>query len=290
MKHPKQVRTRTEFLPSYLGSKMYSERHEQYSDRRLSLEIYQRQSLYKNIQNFKKYMKDPTILFRSYWPGVRITQFTQEYITNQLNGDSNITVEKSKEIEGLFYLEEIKRLSNEFTQQTLLDDDLEAILSEKENWDSRPYIKPARFLDSESQSLFDASYNILREPFESPEKDKNILSIIIDLDFSPSVIKNSVEQLAKYEQSRISYKHQLSQSKDFIIKLRRYKIIQLMDIHLWLELVCEYIHHKELELFLYPRTMFLNDKFSDEVIPLMKELFDQKSKRSKFLFYLADRK
>lgn len=286
MTHSSRKKTGIKYLPTYLKYENYSERHYQYSERRLSLEIFQRQNLYANIQSFKQYLNEPETFFRNYLPGIRINQYTEKYIKNHLNGNSNLTIKQYNEIEAEFYLDEIKRLSLEFTNKNLSDEVLEKKLIEKESWDSRPYITPARFSNAESQSLFDPTYSLKREPFKA--KEEKIIEILIDLDFAPSVIKKSVEKLAKYEQSRIGYKHQLSQAKNLFVKIKQYKIIQLMDIFLWLEFNPKFVTHEELELFLYPLGYFTNNKFSEEVISMMKTLFDQKSKRSKFLFYLAD--
>lgn len=276
-------------LPDYLQNDRYRKAHIKYSGRRLSLEIHERQFLYSQIKDFEFFYRHPEKDHKRFYPGIQLTLLHDQHKKALPVGRADLTIEEYIEIDRKFYFQKLEAMTDRLitlnkSKQPL--EHLEKLLSDKNTWDSRPYIRPITNTDPTLQKHFDLSFNEFRAQLT---QIKNQELISLNLDFSDDVIIEELRAHLKFLRKRKEYKKKFMRPKLFISKLKQYRILQVMDICLWQMLSNCRIEYSALTRFLYPKGEFSNEKLRKTIITQAENLLDRKSEDSQYLFYIADK-
>jgi len=283
MKKPKRISSRyIGLIPDYLKSDAYDEHQANYSARRLSLEIYERQTIHQEIKKFKQFCRHPETDNREFFPGMALSILFKNHEDFLASKGLELTIIKKIEIEQNYYMEKLEKIAKSFIQIKSLD---ELQLINKKHNDNRPYIRPIFNKDPKLQKRYDLSYNEFRELLMS--KHRQFL-FSANLDFSDATIIQELKKHLQFLRKREKYKPIFNKPKEFITKIKHYKIIQLMDLQLWAQLNDHTLEKNMLDQLLYPNGGFANDRLTETILPLSKALFDFKSSDSQYLIYLAD--
>lgn len=270
-------------LPDYLKNNGYEEAHTTYSTRLFSLEIHERQSFYSQINDFENYYRNPKKYKGRFYIGVQLALLHKKHIKALPSEQSELTIEEYIEIDRGFYFKKLKAMSERLLVKNRNPEDFEKEITEKEQWDSRPYIRPITNTDPALQKEFDITFNDFRRQFAQV---KNQVQISLNLDFSNNAILEELETHLKFLRKQKGDK--FKKPKDKILRLRNQKILQVMDIYLWERLSNIQIEYEPLAGFLYPDGKFSGEKLRKDIFTLAKSLLDSKSIDSQFLFYRAD--
>lgn len=270
-------------LPDYLKNNGYEEAHTTYSTRLFSLEIHERQSFYSQINDFENYYRNPKKYKGRFYIGVQLALLHKQHIEALPSEQSELTIEEYIEIDRGFYFKKLKAMSERLLVKNRNPEDFEKEITEKEKWDSRPYIRPITNTDPALQKEFDITFNDFRRQFAQV---KNQVQISLNLDFSNNAILEELETHLKFLRKQKGDK--FKKPKDKILRLRNQKILQVMDIYLWERLSNIQIEYEPLAGFLYPDGKFSGEKLRKDIFTLAKSLLDSKSIDSQFLFYRAD--
>lgn len=271
-------------LPDYLKNNRYEEPHAKYSDRLFSLEIHERQLFYSQINDFENYYRNPKKYKGSFfYIGVQLVSLHQQHIEALPPERSELTIEEYIEIDRSFYFKKLQAMNERLLVSNRNQEDFEKEITEKEKWDSRPYIRPITNTDPTLQKEFDITFNEFRKQFTQV---KNQVPISLNLDFSDDAIIEELRAHLKYLRKQKKYK--FKKPKDIILRLKQQKILQVMDIYFWQQLSNIQIEYAVLAGFLYPDGKFSGEKLRKDIFTLAKSLLDSKSIDSQFLFYRAD--
>lgn len=271
-------------LPDYLKNNGYEEAHTTYSARLFSLEIHERQSFYAQINDFENYYRNPKEYKGNFYIGVQLTLLHKQHIEALPPGQSELAIEEYIEIDRGFYFKKLQAMSERLLVRNRNPDDFEKEITEKEKWDSRPYIRPITNTDPTLQKEFDTTFNDFRRQFAQV---KNQVEISLNLDFSDNAIIEELKVYLKFLRKQKGDK--FKKPKDKILRLKQQKILQVMDVYLWQQLSNIQIEYEPLAGFLYPYGKFSGKKLGDEIWPLAESLLDSTSIESQFLFYRADK-
>lgn len=275
-----------DLIPDYLKDKKYDVLHKKYSERKLSLEIHERQTIYTQIMGFENFHSSEQPDDYKIFTGIELNLIYKKHIDKSIS-KADLTVKEYIEIDREFYSEKLEKISKNFTnpkeESAHINDTTNTINNRK--WDMRPYITPVTNKNSYLQKKFDLSFTSFREQFMQPEDQT---SLLLNLDFSDNTILENVQQHLKFLRAQHKHRPIFAKSKDLIYKIKTYKILQVIDIYLWQKLNNYHIEYQALENLLYKNAIFENDHLKDTIIPLAKCLLDSKSKDSLYLFYLAD--
>lgn len=269
-------------IPTYLKSLSYDEYQAKYSARRLSFEIYNRQMLYREIKEFKKFCRHPETYNRALFPGITLSILFSKYEQNLPDGRLELTTIEQIEIEKNHYDNKLQELSKNSTKPIPTED---SQFINQISWDNRPYIRPIFNTDQRLQKRYDLSYNEFRKLLVSKS---NNYSFSTNLNFSDNAIIEEFKQHLKFLRQITRRKSIFNKPKEFIKKIKQYKIIQLMDLILWAKLNNYTLEKNMLDQLLYRNGSFENDRLTDTILPLSKSLLDSKSTDSEYLIYLAD--
>lgn len=272
-------------LPDYLQNNRYEEAHTKYSARLFSLEIHERQSFYSQINDFENYYRNPKKYKGSFfYIGVQLILLHKQHIEALPPERSELTIEEYIELDRSFYFKRLQAMSERLLVSNRNQEDFEKEITEKEKWDSRPYIRPITNTDPVLQKEFDITFNDFRRQFAQV---KNQVQISLNLDFSDNAIIEELTVYLKFLRKQKEYK--FKKPKDKILRLKQQKILQVMDVYLWQQLSNIQIEYEPLAGFLYPHGKFSGKKLGDEIWPLAESLLDSRSIESQFLFYRADK-
>lgn len=279
-----------DLIPEYLKSPAYDEYQDSYSARRLSIEIHKRQMLYLEIIEFQKFCRHPEIDNRSnkkFFPGISLSIFFNKY-KQSLPSSRELTITEKIEIEKSYYEERLQKISKSFTK--LISPEESPQLINKKDWDSRPYITPVRNTNDRLQKRYDLSYDEFRLLIKSKQYKQTDYSFSINLNFSNHAIIEEFKQHLKFLRQITEHKAIFNKPKEFIEKIKQYKIIQSMDLLIWAKLNDHTLEIKMFEQLLFPNGGFESDRVNETILPLATSLLDSKSTDSQYLIYLADQK
>ena len=108
------------------------------------------------------------------------------------------------------------------------------------------------------------------------------------MNFSDNAIIEDLKKHLKFLRQITNHPPIFNKPKEFIEKIKQYKIIQLMDLIIWARLNDHTLEKNMLEQLLYRNGSFENDRLTDTILPLSKSLLNSKSTDSEYLIYLAD--
>lgn len=272
-------------LPDYLKNNGYEEAHITYSSRLFSLEVHERQSFYSQINDFENYYRNPGKYKGDFfYIGVQLILLHKQHIEALPPERSGLIIEEYIEIDRSFYFKKLQAMSERLLVSNRNQENFEKEITEKEKWDSRPYIRPIVNTDPALQKEFDITFNDFRRQFAQV---KNQVQISLNLDFSDNAIVEEVRAYLKF--ARKQKRDKFKKPKDKILVLKQQKILQVMDIYLWEQLSNIQIDREVLADFLYLHGKFAGKKLDGEIFPLAKRLLDRESIDSQFLFYRADK-